>query len=190
MDAQPENSADTAVDFADVRLARQGDGEAYARLVRRHQETIARQMWRFTRDPRRHAELIQDVFVNAYQSLSAFRGSAPFVHWLRKIAVRTGYACWRQNAQERIKEPLDPELLARVPDESGERGAREAAEVVHLVLHRLPPRDRLVLTLMYLDDCSVAEIAQTLGWTQVMVKVQAWRARVKLKVLLAELKGV
>jgi RNA polymerase sigma-70 factor (ECF subfamily) len=190
MAEQPDNSTDAAADFADVQLACRGDGDAYARLVRRHQATIARQMWRFSRDPLRHEELVQDVFVSAYQSLNAFRGSAPFVHWLRKIAVRTGYAYWRAKEQEKVKEPLDPEWLACIPDESGERGAREAAEVVHLVLRRLPARDRLVLTLLYLEDCSVAEIARTLGWTQVMVKVQAWRARAKLKTLLAELEGV
>ena len=55
---------------------------------------------------------------------------------------------------------------------------------MHALLARLPPRDRLVLTLIYLDGCSVAEAAELTGWSQTMTKVQAHRARKKLKKLL------
>jgi RNA polymerase sigma-70 factor (ECF subfamily) len=44
----------------------------------------------------------------------------------------------------------------------------------------------LVLTLFYLEGCAVAEIARLTGWSQTMVKVQAFRARNRLKKLLAE----
>jgi len=56
-----------------------------------------------------------------------------------------------------------------------------AAELVYKLLGQLPPRDRLVLTLRYLEDCDVAETAQRTGWTKSMVKVQTWRARNKLR---------
>ncbi len=59
----------------------------------------------------------------------------------------------------------------------------EAAEILHSLLDRLPPRDRLVLMLRYVEDRSVEETAELTGWTQTMVKVQAWRARNKLKKL-------
>ena len=168
-------------DLEDVRLAVQGDSDAYARLVRRHQATIAQQMWRFTRDPGRHAELVQDVFVNAYTSLESYRAKGPFLHWLWKIAVRTGYAYWRK---EKAQLPLDEELVAKLSDDPDDHGAAEAAELVHHVLNRLPPRDRLVLTLFYLEEHSVKEIAEFTGWSRSMVKVQMWRARAKLKKLL------
>ena len=173
-------------DAEDVRLSQQGDGQAFERLVRRHQETIAAQMWRFTRDPRLHAELVQDVFVNAWRSLGGFRGYAPFLHWLRKIAVRTGYAFWKERDSHRADVTIDEgigETLAA--PEAASDGA--AAEAVHAVLGKLPPRDRMVLTLLHLEGRSVADSARLLGWSQVMVKVQAWRARAKLKKLLADL---
>ena len=62
----------------------------------------------------------------------------------------------------------------------------ESAEWLHAVLGQLPPRDRLVLTLMYVEEQSVSEIASVTGWTQSMVKVQAFRARKKLRALLEE----
>ena len=48
----------------------------------------------------------------------------------------------------------------------------------------MPPRDRLVLTLRYLDQCDVAETARRTGWTRTMVKVQTLRARNKLRKLI------
>ena len=168
-------------DVEEVERARSGDGDAYARLIERYRAPIAQQMWRFTRDPDRHAELVQDVFVNAYTSLRSYRGAAPFLHWLRKIAVRAGYAYWRRSKRARLEQSLD-EQAARLPaDDPAGHGAREAGELVHLVLAGLPPRDRLVLTLMYLEERSVAEIAELSGWSVAMVKVQLWRARARLK---------
>ncbi|HVE13311.1 MAG TPA: RNA polymerase sigma factor, partial [Elusimicrobiota bacterium] len=164
-------------DDADARAARVGDGAAYGRIVRRHQGEIARRMWRFTRDPAAHADLVQEVFVNAYRSLESYRELAPFAHWLHKVAVRTGYAFWKAKAREPVL--LDDEALGRLAEPATD--AAEAADVVHRALATLPPRDRLVLTLMYLEGRSQAEIAELAGWSVTMVKVQAWRARGKLK---------
>jgi len=184
-ETEPTDLAPAAVrpfpEMEEVERARSGDGDAYARLIERYQKPIAQQMWRFTRDADRHAELVQDVFVNAYASLRSYRGAAPFLHWLRKIAVRTGYAYWRQSKRARLERSLD-EGAARSPaDDPADLDAQEAGELVHLILAELPPRDRLVLTLMYLEERSVAEIADLSGWSVAMVKVQLWRARAKLK---------
>ena len=56
--------------------------------------------------------------------------------------------------------------------------------MLHELLAKLPPRDRLVLTLLYLEGLSVAQAAQRAGWSKAMVKVQAFRARKKLRALL------
>jgi len=182
--SESENRAHD-VDRRDVRLARQGKDDAFARLVERHQATVAQQMWRFTRDAVRHEELVQDVFVNAYTSLSTYRGDGPFLHWLRKIAVRAGYALWRRERKRRAERSLDPEVAARLTQDPSTAPASEAAEVVHNVLRKLPPRDRIVIVLIHLEERSVAEAADLLGWSRSMVKVQAWRARGKLKKLLS-----
>lgn len=184
-----------AADREDAAAALRGDGDAYARLVRRHQDEISRRMWRFTRDPVAHEELVQDVFIEAYRSLAGFRASAPFSHWLHVIAVRAGYAYWRDRARQplpfeetdlaRFAEPPSPGSEPPSPGSGSASGAAEAGDLVHRALARLPSRDRLVLTLQYLEGHTVAEISELTGWSRVMVKVQAWRARAKLKRLLA-----
>lgn len=77
-------------DASDIAATLSGDGEAYRRLVLRYQEIISQQMCRFSRDASVREELVHDVFVEAYMSLRSYRGKAPWLHWLRKVAVRVG----------------------------------------------------------------------------------------------------
>jgi len=89
------------IDLADIRQTLQGSGDAYGRLVSRYQQTIASQIWRYAPHQEVIADLVHDVFVEAYLSLPSYRGQAPFVHWLRKIAVRVGYRHWKREAKRR-----------------------------------------------------------------------------------------
>ena len=58
-----------------------------------------------------------------------------------------------------------------------------AAEILHSLLAQLPRADRLVLTLMYFEQCSTRDIAERMGWSRAMVKMRAFRARRKLKTI-------
>ena len=182
-----ERGAPDAAEFEDVRQSRQGDSDAYRRLIERHQEQVGGILWRFSRDRMVHEELVQDVFVEAYMSLRSYRGKAPFHHWLSRIATRVGYRYWKQTARRRETENFTIEEWDQVPDGSAEQmDPSEAASLVHHLLAQLRPRDRLVLTLRYLEGCDVAETARRTGWTRGMVKVQAVRAKKKLEKLVAK----
>jgi len=172
-------------DLRDVRDSLNGDGDAYTRLVERHQGRVTDRMWRFTRDRFQHRELVQEVFVQAFLSLPTYRGDAPFEHWIARISTRVGYRFWKKNERERptYHVPID-ELEGLATSEPEALDPASAAETLHNLLGLLPPRDRLVLVLRYVEDRSVEETAGLTGWTQTMVKVQAWRARAKLKKLL------
>jgi RNA polymerase sigma-70 factor (ECF subfamily) len=172
-----------AVDRADITASLSGDEQAYARLVRRYQSDIADQMWRFSRQVSVAEELVQEVFVEAYFSMSTFRGQSPLLHWLRRIATRVGYRYWKHEARRRARSAA-LEARSVVREAQADSRPEEAGAIVHQVLAQLPPRDRLVLTLIYLQGCSVAETSDRTGWSQTMVKVQAHRARKKLKMLI------
>ena len=175
-------------DLSDIRATLAGDGEAYSRLICRHQNEISTRMWRFSRDRRELEELVHDVFVEAYVSLKSFKAKAPFSHWLNRIATRVGYRFWKKQKRRGQREaPLQDwdQLLQSDPQAPWE--PREAAEMVHSLLAQLRPRDRLVLTLMYLEELSINEIAEQTGWSKTMVKVQVHRARKRLKALMVSL---
>ncbi len=173
----------TIEDAADIRASLDGDGEAYARIVRRYQQEIGRLLWRFSRDRQVCEELTQDVFVEAYFALRGFRGRSPLGHWLARIATRVGYRHWQSERRRREAVTLPEDLVSSSGTPEALTPA-QAAEVLHATLARLPPRDRLVLTLMYLEERSVAEVAALTGWTKTMVKVQAHRARNRLRKLI------
>lgn len=183
VDARPPRSAD----LEDIEKTREGDPDAYQRLVERFQDHVARILWRFTRDRAIHEELVQDVFVEAYLSLNTYRGHAPFDHWLARIATRVGYRFWKEKAKRKEAQTFSlAEWDQVVDDDDAIRNieADQAADLLHGLLEQLPPRDRLVLMLRYLEGCDVAETARRTGWTKTMVKVQALRARDKLKKLI------
>jgi RNA polymerase sigma-70 factor (ECF subfamily) len=176
-------------DLDDVERTRGGDPEAYRRLIERHQDYVARLLWRFSRDRQVHEELVQDVFVEAYLSLRGYNGKAPLAHWLARIATRIGYRYWKEKRRRKGVESFDvqewdeavgdgPAAAALEPDDAG--------VLLHRILAQMSPRDRLVLTLRYLEQCDVVETARRTGWTKTMVKVQTLRARNRLRKLIEQ----
>lgn len=176
-------------DSEDIFLSRAGDSDAYRRLIERYQDHVAKIVWRFSRDRLIHEELIQDVFVEAYLSLGGFRGRAPFSHWLSRIATRIGYHYWKTQARERRLSRISLQDWDMATQETLDTiNAHDAADLLHRLLAQLPPRDRLVLTFRYIEECDVAETAQRTGWSKTMVKVQTLRAKRKLERLYFERK--
>jgi RNA polymerase sigma-70 factor (ECF subfamily) len=130
-------------------------------------------------------ELVQEVFVEAYYSLPKYRGSGPLEAWLGRIATRVGYRFCRRRRKQ--MPTLGDERLwsaiGRVDPAALDPG--EAAELVHALLERLGPRDRLALVLLYVEGHSLEEAARLAGWSKTMLKVQAFRARQRLRAVLA-----
>jgi RNA polymerase sigma-70 factor (ECF subfamily) len=173
----------TSTDQTDIQQSLSGDAEAYERIVRRYQQQIGNYLWRFTHDRNDYEDLVHNVFVEAYFSLSRYRGGGSLRNWLLTIATRVGYAYWRQQARQRKRNEVtldgiaEPQANAKLPEDP-------RLDRLEKALASLSPRDRLVLTLLHLEERSVAQAAELTGWSQTMVKVQAHRARKKLKSLL------
>jgi RNA polymerase sigma-70 factor, ECF subfamily len=165
-----------------------GDEAAYAAIVAEHQPTITRMMWRFTRDPGKLEELVHDAFVETYFSLAKYRGTGPLGGWIRTIAVRVGYKFWKEKKKDSEHQTLNEEIARDPALLSPTVEIAEDPEVAHRTLYDalalLGPRDRLVLTLLYWENCSTEEAAALSGWSGSMVRVQAFRARKRLKKLL------
>jgi len=177
------DSAVAEIDLRDIASALGGSQDAYERLVKRYQDAVSKWMWRFTRDHTILEELVQQVFIETWMSLSRFKGESAFKTWLFTIATRVGYRFWKKKAKDAA---MKMEAADRLMIDNGENEIipSEAAEALYSLFSGLPPRDRLVLTLMYFEEMDTKEIARITGWTRSMVKVQAHRARNKLRKLL------
>jgi RNA polymerase sigma-70 factor (ECF subfamily) len=171
-----------------VRRIRDGDQAAFEELVRRTWPRVAHIAGRFFREADAIDEIAQEVFVKAFVALGSWEARVPLQHWLSRIAVN---ACYDE--LRRRKRTAAPASREPAPEPAGDPRLWEREETriwAAEVLARLPAAERLVLTLTVLEDLSVAEVAELTGWSKVNVKVRAFRARRKLKQLLAEAPGV
>lgn len=165
-----------------VTAARAGNDEAFTRLVVRHKGRVFRLAARFSRNSLELDDICQDVFIKAYEKLSTFRNDAPFEHWLVRITVRVCHDALRGRKHEKNHLSLDdqgPELRDR--DEDARSQARQAREILAFALERLKPDERLVITLLELEQLTVREIAAVTGWSEANVKVRGFRARQALR---------
>lgn len=175
-------------DEALAAAAQAGDRAALDALVRRHHAEVTRLMWRFVRRPADLDDLVQEVFVRLVRGLPRWRADRPFLHWLRRIAVNTGRdhcrreAVRRRWAAEPSADPATPPPEAIAP--ATDPAARLAAEEAKALLARLPPDDRTLLTLHYLEGWEFARIGELLGWSGPATKLRAFRARRRLQALL------
>ena len=162
-----------------------GDSNAFAELAQRHKGHVFGVASRFARDSGELEDICQEVFIQAFNKLRQYRRDSPFEHWLLRI---TTYKCYdylrkRRRAAPQISvdamlesghEPHAPQPPAEHPD----------LERLHAALALLPDKDRLVITLLELEDRSVQEVAGLTGWSAGNVKVRAFRARAALRKLL------
>jgi RNA polymerase sigma-70 factor (ECF subfamily) len=166
----------------DVLAGRDG---AFIQLVTRYKRKVFAMSARFARDRDDLDDICQDIFIKVYENLGKFRSDAPFEHWLSRIAIRTCYDALRKRRKEKGNVPLDT-IHYQIAAESGEDHlvAEQARSLLEMGMAQLNPAERLVITLLELEEKPVREIAGLTGWSETNVKVRAFRARQKLKRIL------
>jgi len=183
-----------------VERARSGDEAAATALV----DVLYPLVWRIARArrPMRMAEedLAQDVFKKVFERLDHYspRGGIPFSHWVARIATRTCLDAlraerrrpelrWADMAEDEA-EWLQHLCSATEQPAPSPTSGKAARDMLHKLLSMLPPDDRMVLQLLDLEERSVKDIAALLGWSASLVKVRAFRARLRLKQIVNKLK--
>ena len=177
-----------------IAAVQSGDSASFEPLVQKHQARVFATARRYARLESEVEDIVQEVFIKAFQRLNTYRGEAPFEHWLMRLAVRTCYDFLR--AHQRSRETVFTELtepennwldqFVVQPDNASE-SAEAARQLVEKILERLPPAARLVITLLEIEERSVKEISQLTGWPVPLVKVRAFRARAEMRKILARM---
>ena len=137
-------------------------------------------------------EIAHVIFIDAYKALSGCRNRESFKSWLKSIALRKCYDYWRASYREKSRFVKDlgeeqKQWIESLKDREAfeqfrEKGRlEEAVEIWEWVLNQLSPKERMVIKLIYFDELSIREAADLLGWSQINVKVQAFRCRRKLQ---------
>ncbi len=171
-----------------------GDAGSFEPLVERYSPRVFATARRYARRESEVEDIVQEVWLKAFQKLGSFRGEAPFEHWLMRMAVRTCFDFLRghqRNREHAFSELSDSEndwleRFVTQPEATSEK-ADAARQLVQRVLEELSPSARLIITLLEIEDRSVKEIAELTGWKVPLVKVKAFRARAEMRKVLTRL---
>jgi RNA polymerase sigma-70 factor, ECF subfamily len=172
----------------------EGDAASFEPLVQKYSPRVFATARRYARLESEVEDIVQEVWLKAFQRLGSFRGDAPFEHWLMRLAVRTCYDFLRRhqrNREDAFSELTGPETdwldrFVTHPAAVDEQAAA-ARQLVERALEQLSPPARLVITLLEIEDRSVKEISKLTGWSVPLVKVRAFRARAEMRKVLARI---
>jgi len=178
----PDAPPDSAPSDAELLEAfRQGDGKAFELLVRRYQRPLLSIARRFADDLDDAEDLAQRAFINAARRAGGWRGGS-FKSWLFRIVVNLAKNHVRDTARfDRSEEAAGVEAEPTPAEAPQKLVEREQREELRRAVARLPKRQREVLLLRIDGDLPFAEIAATLGITEVNAKVNFHHAVQKLK---------
>lgn len=175
-----------------ARQAREGDESAFEEIMRRYSPRVFRFASRFFRQRTLVEEAAQEVFLKAFTELGSYEGRGSMEGWLTRITTNTCLNLLRSSKRrpEFVVSDLSEDestwldnSMAGAAAERHEASQRStaAADLAGKVLQTLSPDDQLVLTLIDGEDASVKEVVEITGWSASKVKVQAFRARRRMR---------
>ena len=169
----------------------QGDTAAFGVLVRRHQDRLYNSVYRMVGNAEDAYDVVQEAFLNAYQSLESFKGDSLFFTWLYRIAVNTAISLKRKQRAvvsidagrngDQSMEPPDTSDLSR-PGHAMEQAEQQRR--VRAALARLSPEHRAVLVMKDMEGQKYENMAEVLQVPIGTIRSRLHRARLELRELL------
>jgi RNA polymerase sigma-70 factor (ECF subfamily) len=163
-----------------VDLCMEGDHRAYDTLVRKYQQVLYVTACQITGDQVAAKDVVQNVFIKAWQKLATFDKRFRYFSWLYRITVNESLNHKRDNhAGEEL--PVD---LSHESDPHQDMEATESNLRLQEAIEQLPLEHRMVLYLKYFDDLPYRDIAYILEIDENLVKSRLYTARIRLRELL------
>jgi RNA polymerase sigma factor (sigma-70 family) len=153
-----------------------GEENLYAGLVDRYKSYVYTIAYKILLNRPEAEEAAQDAFIKAYQNLKGFNRQSKFSTWLYRIAFNTAISYKRKN---RVQFQGLENAVISYSGESGE-GALERNDTkrfLNLAMEKLNDADRTALSLFYLQEFSLEEIADMMSMQANTIKVRIHRAR-------------
>lgn len=167
-----------------IRRARQGDSDAFRRLVEAYQTQVYRIALRMCGEAAAD-DVTQEAFLAAWRALPAFRGTCLFSTWLYRLATNAAIDWLRREKRHRGADDVtELELPDGAPSPQEQAEQTETQEAVRRALTQLSPEHRQVLVLRYMQELDYNEIAATLDISEGTVKSRINRAKAHLKEIL------
>ncbi|WP_333819425.1 RNA polymerase sigma factor [Ohtaekwangia sp.] len=164
-----------------------GEQQAYAELIDRHKRYAYTIALKILQHKPEAEEAAQDAFIKAFHSLKNFNRQAKFSTWLYRIVFNTSISYKRKN--NRVFQSIENTVVEYNQEGEGLLEKMDKRKYLSLALEKLNEADRTALSLFYLDEFSLDEIAVITNIPANTLKVRIHRARLRLadelKVLLS-----
>lgn len=168
-----------------IRLAGDGDAKAIRSLYDRYAPRVYAVVRRIAGDDDLAQDYAQEAWIRAIRALPTFRGDARFSTWLHRIAVNAALQALRKTETRRKREGPSPADIPIAP----QHGDALLQKQLEQALDGLPEGMRRVLILHDVEGYTHEEIGDVLGVTAGTSKSQLFKARSKMRVMLAALDG-
>ena len=180
---------DVRTDEELVELVVGGEVDCFEELINRYQPRVFGMARKYFRNESDAEDVVQTIFTKTFQKLSSYKGTAPFEHWFMRVSINTCYDVLRRKRNRPAHTISDTlfddeswqDRLDKIPEASDREEQEQARELVHTVLDQVSDRARIVLTLQELEGRTIKEIAEITGWSESLVKVQAFRSRNEMR---------
>jgi len=164
-----------------VDRAKRGDQQAFAELMHLHQEPMVRLAFRLVGDKAEALDIVQEVFVAAYERLPLWDPRARFSTWLFRVTANVSVSHLRRRSR-RLKAERESARLRPVKFDGETAGSgEELRSRVTRAIGRLPERLRAVVSLHFLEGFSEAETAGILGISINNVRVTLHKAIARVR---------
>src|SRR3989440_11446152 len=173
-------------DAQHVKASQQGNQDAFAFLVQKHQRLVFNMVLRLLQDYEEASEITQEAFFAAWQGLPSFRGEARFATWLYRIAYHCALKQLERRKRERsLQAAMEAEQILEEGNEEKQGEdmleLRSRQGMVREQMEKLPAKYRSVLILRPLQERTYGEMAAILTMPMGTIKTQLVRARHLLK---------
>ncbi len=167
----PERLQAADEDWTIVQRVQAGDVAAFDALILKYRARVYSVVYNLTSNREDSADLTQDAFIKAFQSLHRFQGQSSFFTWIYRIAINSTFSHMRKNRLRSFfsletvngEEPVSQEIIAALTDKTGvERDTyvQELQEKLNEAMQKLSIKHRTVVTLFEIDGLSHQEIAE------------------------------
>ena len=161
-----------------------GEPAATRELFRRHQRRVHACLFRVLGSNRDMDDLMQEAFLQVFQSLRSWRAEASLTTWIDRVSVRCAYRYLSQRGRRVVTDELTGDDALPGPDlgpGARRKLARDGVRRLYAVLDELSPAARLAFTLHEIDGRTIAETAALVGSTVTATKLRIWRARKRIE---------
>ncbi len=170
-----------------IRRIQNGDTECFGHIVEHYSKPVFLLICGIVRNQEDAEELTQDVFLKIYRTLKNFQGNSLFSTWLYRVAYNTAISYTRKKKQEflYIEEQTMNNISDRDVDEAFENTVTEEnLQALHRAIDKLSPDERGIITLFYMEEKTIEDIAEVTTLSSSNVKVKLHRIRKKLYLML------